>query len=303
MNVPLALVPSGKKHRDKPVLHENTSDKSSEVFSFLNKFERADSDALQQLPEEFHGVLDLPMEKILERRLLTAANTKLGKEIVGWSIPAITTCPTRTAACEQVCYANKGHYYRKSLQDSLNYRLAVSLREDFADIIQHYLRRTRKARVRIHVSGDFYSLRYLMVWDEIIRTNPGKTFTVYTRAWRDANLRQVLEMIALYENLRLFYSIDRDSGVPSAIPTRVRLAYMQIDSQDIPPVPCDLVFRVERSAVVKYVANTLVCPAENGVTRATCSACQLCYAPLSQRDLRQYRRTRRASRFALPTIN
>ena len=53
------------------------------------------------------------------RNLLTRGNGKLGEGIHAWSIPAIETCPGRSALCERVGYAREGRFRTQFMQDRL----------------------------------------------------------------------------------------------------------------------------------------------------------------------------------------
>lgn len=151
--------------------------------------------------------------------------------------------------------------------------------EGFAARRAAEIRRRWAACVRIYVSGDFYSAEYVRKWVAVSKACPGTRFYTYTRSWRRADIAPALAELARCKNVRLWYSCDRDTGIPEAVPRRVRLAWMQVDAGEL-PARADLVFRVGRlrKVVAKRVGLALVCPVENGATghRTDCGRCRVC---------------------------
>lgn len=160
----------------------------------------------------------------------------------------------------------------------------------------------KKVRVvRIHVSGDFYSADYVDKWLEIVDRFPAVTFYAYTRSWRVAEQRKKLNKLADRPNVRLWWSLDSETGCPKKVPTNVRLAYMSTGLLDVPDYPVDLIFRDYpiRRIVQKKINEALVCPAENGISHLTCEKCGVCW-----RETRGYRHkdSRASNRLSLPVI-
>jgi hypothetical protein len=141
------------------------------------------------------------------------------------------------------------------------------------------IRRRWVGCVRVHVSGDFYSADYVRAWVAVATACPATRFYAYTRSWRVPHIVPALAELARLRNVRLWYSCDRDTGIPDRVPRRVKLAWMQTAADDLPP-RADLVFRVHRlrRTVAKRVSLALVCPVENGATghRTGCGRCRLC---------------------------
>lgn len=221
---------------------------------------------------------------------LACSNRKLGKEIWNWSIPAIITCPGATAACKTACYAKRGHYTQPNVQRCYARNLSATKRPGFVANMQHIIATVRPAIMRVHCAGDFYSAAYIRDWIEIIRSAPDTRFYAYTRSWRVPELLPELRKLAQLPNIRLWFSIDKDSR-KAPRPSRVGLAYMLSAEEDEETIPAkmNLVFRVSRRSVKKRLAGAVVCPPENGVTYkqpVTCTTCSLCwrkklYAPRS----------------------
>ena len=113
----------------------------------------------------------------------------------------------------------------------------------------------------------------------LARACPATRFFAYTRSWRRPDIAEALAELSRCRNVRLWYSCDRDTGIPARVPRRVKLAWMQTAADDFPP-RADLVFRVHRlrKTVAKRVALAVVCPVENGATghRTDCGRCRLC---------------------------
>lgn len=211
--------------------------------------------------------------------LLGQGNGKLGENIHTWSIPAVETCPGRSPLCETHCYAKAGFFGFPSVKETLANNLKASGRKDFAHRMVKEVARRWCRVVRVHVAGDFYSANYARKWAEICRRCPETTFYSYTRSWRVASIVPVLEELAGLENVRLWFSADDDTGIPSDVPEGVRVAWL-MDRQDGQMETVDLVFRVRhlRREPAKRIGLNLVCPVENGSEKSTdCGTCRLCW--------------------------
>jgi len=155
----------------------------------------------------------------------------------------------------------------------------ASRRQDFVTKMIAEIQRRRCEIVRISISGDFYSPDYVEKWVEIVRNCPTTVFFSYTRSWRLAAIRPALDRLAALPNMRLWWSVDSETGIPDDVPPRVRLAYMSVALIDEPAQPVDLVFRDYpiRGITQKRVAGAMVCPPENGVTKINCEKCGFCW--------------------------
>ena len=215
--------------------------------------------------------------------LLALGNSKLGDGIYTFSLPAVSTCPGSSPACRRECYATRGNF--RHARPRYRRNLAATRDPGFAARLAAEVRRRWVGCVRVHVSGDFYSADYVRAWIAVARACPGTRFYAYTRSWRVPHLAPALAELARLRNVRLWYSCDRDTGIPDRVPRRVKLAWMMTTPADYPPWT-NLVFRVHRlrRTVAKRVPTTgrvslaLVCPVENGATghRTDCGRCRLC---------------------------
>ena len=130
------------------------------------------------------------------RPLLLMGNEKLGQSIFHFDLPAIVTCPGRSAVCEQVCYAGQGRFLFPQVQERLQWCYQQSRRGDFAQRMAGEVHGKGILVVRIHVSGDFYNAGYAAKWLAVMRQCPRARFYFYTRSWRSPEIAAVLEQMA-----------------------------------------------------------------------------------------------------------
>lgn len=154
---------------------------------------------------------------------LSKGNTKIGN-IVSFSLPAITTCPGRTPWCEKKCYAHRLEKRYPNVRNSYASNLEASKQEDFVEKMNESLAKIKTNTVRLHVSGDFYSIEYIENWIKIIKANPDIQFYTYTKSWRIPDLLPYIVTLAQVENLVVFASTDDDTK-GETIPKGMREAY------------------------------------------------------------------------------
>ena len=88
---------------------------------------------------------------------------------------AIIDCPFRSKGCEAVCYATKGNHRCPSVKESRMKSYEDSKRYDFAEAMIYTIETEKTSKrykdsvmlLRVHESGDFYSLRYLKEWVKV----------------------------------------------------------------------------------------------------------------------------------------
>jgi hypothetical protein len=226
--------------------------------------------------------------------MLTPGNKKLGGHLIwGFGLPSGTVklCPGMTPTCKKVCYAVRVQAFRPQAARLYRRNLRLARRADFARRVRAFLLIQGVRVVRIHTGGEFFDRRYARKWQRIIARSPKVKFFTYTRAWRVPAIREALEALSELPNLALWYSADRDTGWPEAVPPRVRVAWLMASADDVPPSEADLVFRTLplRKQLAVEVAGVPVCPAESGhQPPTTCDRCRLCWRAADPR------------RFALP---
>jgi hypothetical protein len=227
--------------------------------------------------------------------MLTKGNHKLGRRLIwGFGLPSARPeiCTGLSSLCRQHCYARRLEELLPALlaRYQLNYQL--SLLPSFVRRVCAFLARRRVAVARLHVGGDFYAAQYARKWLRIMRRMPEVHFYFYTRAWRDEAIFPVLERMAALPNCRAWFSCDRDTDVPPVIPPRVRLAWLAVAEDDLPPASVHLTFRIRRlrRQPASHLNGVRVCPTEDGVPRSkpvTCERCRLCWQPLPEPSQRR----------------
>jgi hypothetical protein len=220
--------------------------------------------------------------------MLTAGNHKLGGQLIwSFSLPSASPdiCTGLSTLCRQHCYAHRLETIRPSMRRFYQANLRLSRSPGFVRKLCTFLVEHRVAVVRLHVGGDFPSGSYARDWLRVMRLLPEVRFFFYTRSWRDESIRPVLERMAELDNCRVWYSCDRETGVPVVVPPRVRLAWLATCPEDLPPAGTHLVFRTVglRGQPVSHMGGVRVCPAEDGLPRqepVTCDRCGICWHPL-----------------------
>jgi hypothetical protein len=222
--------------------------------------------------------------------MLTPGNRKLGNHLIwGFGLPSGTAavCRGMTATCQRHCYARRLEQYRSATRAYYQANLHRSRQKDFARRVRAFLIAHHIRVVRIHTGGEFYSVTYARKWHAVIQRSRRVRFYFYTRAWRVPDLREVIESMAEMPNCRVWYSCDRDTGLPRVVPSRVRLAWLMGDESDLPPKGCHLVFRIRRlrKNPQPVVTGVPICPAEVGEGTQTCDRCGLCWRSLDATPL------------------
>ena len=91
----------------------------------------------------------------------------------------------------------------------------------------------------------------------------------------------ILKAISMMPNMKLWFSADTETGYPAEVPEGVRVAFMQVEEDDMMEM-ADLVF-LDQSLRRKRISLPLfgkVCPAETPEGKAkgvTCATCQICF--------------------------
>lgn len=113
-----------------------------------------------------------------------------------FSIPAVMTCPGATGMCIHNCYARRDERFTTTRASRLSNWL-LSMRKDFPELLADAIReavynadgsmkkafRGKKIIVRVHESGDFYSLDYMRKWFKVARLFPDLTFYAFTKSF------------------------------------------------------------------------------------------------------------------------
>lgn len=112
-----------------------------------------------------------------------------------YNLPARITCPYATPDCLKFCYAWKAEQCYPSARAARMLHYEQSLKDTFADemivTITYWIntpsyKKARFISVRIHESGDFYSVEYLLKWFDIMRAFTdvkNMNFGAYTKSF------------------------------------------------------------------------------------------------------------------------
>tara|TARA_R110000737_G_scaffold2605_1_gene7160 strand:+ start:583 stop:1179 length:597 start_codon:yes stop_codon:yes gene_type:complete len=135
-------------------------------------------------------------------------------KIFNFSIPAYktksgkVTCPF-AAACVKYCYAQKGNYTRFPIvQELMEKKYEISKQNNFNSLMNEEIKKKKATHVRIHDSGDFYSVKYLQKWIQIAEFNPSIIFYAYTKSIKFFvnDLFPNTDTLALPDNMKIIFS-------------------------------------------------------------------------------------------------
>lgn len=109
--------------------------------------------------------------------------------IFNWGIPAIKTCPW-AGSCKAGCYATQQTYTWPVVAAAYEWRFQQALRDHFVDVMSAEITKISKRKavrdkqlvIRIHDSGDFFNMRYMNKWLEIMARHPDVIFYAYTKS-------------------------------------------------------------------------------------------------------------------------
>lgn len=115
---------------------------------------------------------------------LSDGNSKLKADgIWSFNLIPVVHCPM-AGACKSYCYATVGQQAFKSGVLRRARAFLATLEPDFVDKMVAEINRAVKKglkAVRVHDSGDFYSVEYMQAWFEIARRLPSVRFYAYTK--------------------------------------------------------------------------------------------------------------------------
>lgn len=151
---------------------------------------------------------------------LSDGNTKLKKSgIVSFNLIPITHCPL-AGSCKAFCYATVG---QQAFASGVKRRAAAfkaTLAPDFVQQMHAEIQRWKKKikAIRVHDSGDFYSMDYLKAWLEIARLNPDVKFYAYSKSL--PFIHKAYDLGLVPSNFRLIQSVGglADSRIRQDLP-------------------------------------------------------------------------------------
>ncbi len=170
-----------------------------------------------------------------------SGNVKIGDGVFTYSRLAggAETCPGASEWCEAKCYAKRIHGPTEEVY-------AINSATDDVPPIPDECH-----TLRLHVSGDFDSVRYVMNWHKRLTERRDVSAWGYTRSWNKPYLLPALEELRALSNLQLFASTDKTMPAP---PHGWRVAWIAGDPR----------------------SQGLVCPEETG-GKQDCVECKYCF--------------------------
>lgn len=130
-------------------------------------------------------------------------NTK----IFNFSIPAYKTkagkitCPF-AKDCIKYCYAQKGNYTRfPIIQELMEKKYEITKQDNFILLMNEEIQKKKAKYIRIHDSGDFYSVKYLNKWIQIAKDNKEVIFYAYTKS-----IKFFINGLQLPKNFKVIFS-------------------------------------------------------------------------------------------------
>ena len=120
-----------------------------------------------------------------KRQVLQPGNRKLDKSIYCFSIPPIMTC-LNYKKCFKTCYAVNIYDAYKEAKKSWdsNFILTKDSRK-FINRILAEIKKRNPTVIRIHVSGDFYSQKYINSWFIIAKASPSVKFYGFSKCFKN----------------------------------------------------------------------------------------------------------------------
>ncbi len=216
------------------------------------------------------------------RALLVMGNDKLSPQVAHFDLPAGgSCCPGKSKLCHKRCYARRSRFTFPQVQARLRWNYQQAQRADFVPRMVNELFRRGIVLMRWHVSGDVSSPAYARKMLEIMGQSQHTSFWAYTRSWRVKAIYPILKAMSFMPNMKLWFSVDAETGYPEEIPQGVRLAYLQADAEE-EAEDADLVFldRPLRAERLPLAVLSKVCPTDTPAGKhrgVTCATCQFCW--------------------------
>jgi Gene product 88 len=192
----------------------------------------------------------------------TGESGRFFKRVFVWNLPAVATCPGSSHWCLHNCYNGDRRVTVFPVNEwRENWAWFLGSPNLLKDVIVEQLRSSPQPNaVRIHSSGDFFSIEYIQFWLEIASAAPLTSFWAYTRSWTMPDLVPYLETLRNQPNVELFASWDSTMPAP---PPVWRLSIIT----DPGFVPAEA-----------QHANPIVCPEQTGDS-PNCASCGYCAHP------------------------
>ncbi|MBO5065273.1 MAG: hypothetical protein J6D06_04065 [Clostridia bacterium] len=197
---------------------------------------------------------------------LEEGNTKTGTTgkffdvVYVWNLPPCVTCPGASSWCHTHCYNLdlRSNIYNIELWCENWWYTINEPKKLETDIINQILdNKEKKIAVRLHSSGDFFSIEYIDMWISICKKLSNVNFWGYTRSWAVPELKPSINELSSLENVNLFASYD------SSMHQKPNLK-MSIT-----------VDKISEIAMYKNKKDFLICPEQYNLV-ANCANCAFC---------------------------
>ena len=147
------------------------------------------------------------MNLLTQNSKMKKTSLKNNAKIFNFSIPAYktksgkVTCPF-ASACVKYCYAQKGNYTRYPIvQEVQEKKYEISKQPNFNSLMNAEIKKKKATHIRIHDSGDFYSIKYLQKWVQIAEYNKEVIFYAYTKS-----IKFFVNGLLLPDNMKIIFS-------------------------------------------------------------------------------------------------
>ena len=162
--------------------------------------------------------------------------------IANKSLEGKSTCPFAKGClgADYKCYAQKGAYSWPKVKEAYNNRYHLTLKDNFVDIMNEAIKKKKVDILRLHDSGDFYSIKYLNKWVEIANDNKDVIFYAYTKS-----IPFFKKNLDIPKNLKIIFSEgskkdnlintlkDRHSRIFKDINTMLKAGYINASDNDL----------------------------------------------------------------------
>ena len=136
-------------------------------------------------------MINLTINQILTQNSKLKKTSKLNNKrvfnfgiIANKSLEGKSTCPFAKGClgADYKCYAQKGAYAWPKVKQAYNNRYLLTKQDNFVNLMNESIQKKKVDILRLHDSGDFYSVAYLNKWVEIANANKDVIFYAYTKS-------------------------------------------------------------------------------------------------------------------------
>lgn len=128
-----------------------------------------------------------------------------------FSLPACATCCPNAGKCKEGCYAKKGRMACPTAKNAYyeNYDMVKDgslwkqLDAEITILECRAEREKKQLRIRVHDSGDFFSVEYTNRWMDVMRNHPNVVFYAYTKM---VNMFKYDDVIDMANNFHYVFS-------------------------------------------------------------------------------------------------